>query len=505
MLISIIVVSLLLRLTLLGQKGFWYDEACSLQFACREFGNIFNDHYWLRPVYFVVLHFWTKLFGVGEIVSRFPSVIFSVLAVSGIYRLGKNMFGEKTGMVAALLMGISYYSVAWAQEVRGYSLLLLLSIISSHYFFRSLNTNSIRHYVGYGISSILLILTSPGAAALLIFQGFYVRSCHGKGLSLRGWKVSWLVMGALLLLWGILGWKLRGAVRDDMSAALAFVPWTDGVMHLFNAFNYGGGLIAQGATQQFVGDRLKVAPSLLTVLFLLCFVKGILEKTTDYRWRNYCIGWFVLPIFVFIALHLIGVRFFAPKYLIFIMPAYYLLVARGVAAINIRPAFYLILALIVAGHLILYRASYRFSQEPSWREIAAHVKDNLGREDNVVLFPAQLIAPFWLYFKKDCVDIGRTGNGSMGRVKLVNGVWVESFSDGGNYFWGVSKDTGNKLVDELKNSGGDVWVVAAKEWAGHGNYAKFQEGMNKEFLLRSQREFHFEGINVLCFTKRPKK
>ncbi|MCX5698169.1 MAG: hypothetical protein NTX01_00500 [Candidatus Omnitrophica bacterium] len=64
-----------LRLYRLGACDFWYDEVFSVLIS-KSF-----LHNWNPPVYFGILHYWIKLFGVSEFALRFPSLMFSVVSI----------------------------------------------------------------------------------------------------------------------------------------------------------------------------------------------------------------------------------------------------------------------------------------------------------------------------------------------------------------------------------------------------------------------------------------
>jgi hypothetical protein len=51
--------------------------------------------------------------------------VFSALTAPIVYLLGRNMFGKQAGVLAVLLSTISYWSLFYAQEARGYALLYL--------------------------------------------------------------------------------------------------------------------------------------------------------------------------------------------------------------------------------------------------------------------------------------------------------------------------------------------------------------------------------------------
>lgn len=103
------------------------------------------------PLYFILTHWWLKLFPTEtnhQLVSlwgaRFLPVLFSILSIPAIYYVATfALRSSLAGKMSALMITFSPYSIYLAQEARHYSLAILLVIASIycylksiHYFFR---------------------------------------------------------------------------------------------------------------------------------------------------------------------------------------------------------------------------------------------------------------------------------------------------------------------------------------------------------------------------------
>ena len=75
-----------------------------------------------------------QIFGQSEFSVRFPALIFGVLSIFMIYKLGKALFNPEIGLISALILAVSPFQIHYSQEARPYSLLMLLSLISTYYF-----------------------------------------------------------------------------------------------------------------------------------------------------------------------------------------------------------------------------------------------------------------------------------------------------------------------------------------------------------------------------------
>ena len=114
----------------LERQSVWYDEGLSIYYAQ---GTLYetlsrvsqSEHPPLHPL---LLNGWIRLSGDSEFSVRMLSAWWSVLAVAGIYRLGKRLFNPVIRTLAALLMAVSPFAIWFAQETRGYALALTLII-----------------------------------------------------------------------------------------------------------------------------------------------------------------------------------------------------------------------------------------------------------------------------------------------------------------------------------------------------------------------------------------
>lgn len=116
-----------LRFVALGRQSLWTDELFSVYWAKAGAGFMLAH---LRdetnpPLYYLMLEAWMLVFGDGEAVVRLLSALLSALTVPVVYLLGKNAFGRRAGVIAALLYAFSYWHLYYAQETRGYALLNL--------------------------------------------------------------------------------------------------------------------------------------------------------------------------------------------------------------------------------------------------------------------------------------------------------------------------------------------------------------------------------------------
>jgi uncharacterized membrane protein len=119
-----------LRVYQLDWQSVWQDEIYSLTVAdpSRSF-----DDFWQRvladvhpPLYYLILRFWLTLVGDTQLAARALSVLFGVGAVA-VAGFGFRTLLPPFGRIAfTLLIAVSPAAIEYSQEVRSYSLLLLL-------------------------------------------------------------------------------------------------------------------------------------------------------------------------------------------------------------------------------------------------------------------------------------------------------------------------------------------------------------------------------------------
>ncbi len=91
------------------------------------YGNILDNH---PPLYHLIMFVFTQCFGVSEFIIRLPSVIFNIISIYLIFILAKKLFSPTHGFISAITAIILMPHVYISQNARGYSLLLLLSILT---------------------------------------------------------------------------------------------------------------------------------------------------------------------------------------------------------------------------------------------------------------------------------------------------------------------------------------------------------------------------------------
>jgi len=160
----------------------------------------------------VLLNFWTFLFGFSDGALRALPCVLGILAVPVTYAVAVAMFSSRwIGLLAALLVSCNDLLIRYSQEVRSYSMAVLLSLLATWLFVRSWHSyGSRRGFYAALYSCVLTVLWFCHYLAAPVLAGAHLLAA----LFLKGrrWPVSlWLVGNAaafvalaIWMAWG--GW-----------------------------------------------------------------------------------------------------------------------------------------------------------------------------------------------------------------------------------------------------------------------------------------------------------
>jgi 4-amino-4-deoxy-L-arabinose transferase-like glycosyltransferase len=123
-LIPILLLAFGLRVWGLAEHNIWWDEGIGVWVARLP---LLEGIRWTAtdshpPLHYVILHLWRLVAGEGEYVLRFPSVVAGLSTVLFAFHLGRQLGGERTGILTALFVAVSRFSIMWSQEIRMYGL-----------------------------------------------------------------------------------------------------------------------------------------------------------------------------------------------------------------------------------------------------------------------------------------------------------------------------------------------------------------------------------------------
>ncbi len=129
-----------LRLHRLGE-GLWFDEIQTLvDYVRLPLGRIVTtfDSQNQHLLYSISARLSVAVLGESASALRLPAVIFGTASLWAVYRFGREVSGVRAGLLAATLLTLSYHHVWFSQNARGYTGLLLWTLLGSLAFLKLL-------------------------------------------------------------------------------------------------------------------------------------------------------------------------------------------------------------------------------------------------------------------------------------------------------------------------------------------------------------------------------
>lgn len=345
---SILILALFLRLVNLDQS-LWLDEAIQFKaisrFSLPELFKVYLPTDFNPPLSYLVNFWFSRVFGYSEMALRAPSVIFGVITVWLVYKLG--------GKWPALLLATSGLHLYYSQEARMYSL-VTLGVTASFWALKK------RRWPIYVLASLVAIYSHYLAVFILPAQFFWVKKTEIKTLLL-----SWLV-----IIIGFLPWLPTFLKQLSAGEAVPGTVW-GGVIGGLNLKNI---LLIP---VKFLVGRISIDNNYLFGLVLalpLALSAWLLWQ--GIRRQKLLAAWLIVPALLIslVSLFLPVLSYFR---LLYILPAFYLLLCVKTSRSLLVGC--LIFNLVTAG---VYLFNPKFHRE-DWRGLARSLTDK-----PIVIIPA---------------------------------------------------------------------------------------------------------------------
>ena len=160
----------------LGKTSLWRDEGYSVwlsQFSLREiWRGVASDT--SPPLYYFLLHGWTRLFGISEVSLRSMSAFFETLSIPLFYLIARRILQDKLAIAIAMwLYALCMFQAQYARDARFYGVLVCFSLASVYSLIEFLENRSFVHFANLVLSLAVGLYTHnmmffylPGVALL---------------------------------------------------------------------------------------------------------------------------------------------------------------------------------------------------------------------------------------------------------------------------------------------------------------------------------------------------
>ena len=335
-----------------------------------------------QPLYYLLLNFWTRVFGTADLTLRLFSMVWTVASFPVLCLVAHRLGGRRAVLPAAALLGAAPLTLHYATEGRMYSMLWFLAVVLAAL------TIELQRQGRRNVFVLLWIFVGTAGFLTHYFFAFVWVVCAvwlflRPGLLARSQVLaSAVATGLLILPWyamvpGILGrWRITG---DWLYKPLAR---SEAVLAPFElAWNFVSGPRWSGPE---MGDW---AAGLM--IGLIAFAGWRHSPSTLFSERRALIWlWLVAACLGPVAFDLLNGTGTAryPRYALGGSPAAILLLAYGVSLLSSKLRTVTVLALVLAwsqGVFALFSVSDRQGQ--SFKRIAASISSSIGASDVVLV------------------------------------------------------------------------------------------------------------------------
>ncbi len=174
--------TLALGLYQVGRPELWRDELASWSFGTRPLSSLIataRHSGATQLAYYLLLHVWIMAFGDSVDAMRGLSVLAMAAAAACVTALGRRLAGVRAGLLSGLVFALVPSVSRFAQEVRFYSLEMLVATVATLLLLRALDRPSARRWLAYAACLALLgyvdlvalsVVAGHAAAVALLWQ-----------------------------------------------------------------------------------------------------------------------------------------------------------------------------------------------------------------------------------------------------------------------------------------------------------------------------------------------
>ncbi len=502
LLVGLVGLAFAVRVAGLDSQSLWRDEVDAIRFATLPGGDLLGMFVMPGqngPLYYLLLRPWLALAGLSEYALRFFSVFFGTLAVPLIHSLTRRIFPTlpSLALLAAVLTATSPYLIWYSQEGKMYSLVLVLALLSMDRYLAALERGGWQRWLLYVAVTGTTVYVHFVAALLVPVQivSFLLMGSETRKARWRGWLGS---MGLLVLPYlPLLRWQVPLAL-SPAETGYAFAPLHKMLVSLFASYSLGP-----------AAGSLTWAAFLFVALLLAAWLLWR-EDRSHLASLGILTGWLCIPVLGLFLVTLIRPMYTA-RYLIFVLPAYLILLAVGLVAIARRSRLLagpLLAALLVSNSLMVWRQAAT-PMRADFRAATEYVASRMSRHDLLIF---QI--PYGRYSFDYYLERYRMQQQREGEVEARSN-WDPAYrvfaplvaSDGAPYRWadglytngGMGLEAVSSSMERLTADVDTVWLIATEVemWDEEG---LVQGWLGRHATLAEQA--HFVRVSVYRYSFR---
>ncbi|MFQ6039280.1 MAG: glycosyltransferase family 39 protein [Candidatus Poribacteria bacterium] len=407
---AIFLLGAILRIYGLTQQSLWLDEANGIRIAEKSFPEIISE---LKddvspPLHYFMLHIWMKIFGSGELSTRAFVAIFGILLIPAIYYVGSSLFNRRVGLISAFIASVAQFHLRYSQEVRMYSMLALLGLLSAYLLYKALTTDTRTSWIGYTLCATLTIYTHNYGIFIAISGVVFFVIC--AIIQNTGWKKFLLAQCIIAVLY--LPWLPVLILRQyGSSAIVGWIPYMR-PYHVYETFITYSGLGFE-VFNPAINNLITWAGF---AVFICCFLAGVFSLRkykrifVPYIRKNTGLVLLLCYFFVTLAIPmLVSIKkpiYLTGRYSISAWPAFPLIVGLGASKIKNRYILSIVLAFMLSVSSISLYWYYSAWVKSYDRSIASFIESKATEDDLAVFVPSWIDIPINYYLRIPIKGLG---------------------------------------------------------------------------------------------------
>lgn len=364
----------------IGEKNLWLDEATSWQFSSRFLQRLPDVPDVNMTLYYWLLAIWQEAIPDTETGLRALSVIFAVLTIPFAYLLARRAFDRYAGAVTVLVFAVDVFVIRYAQEARGYSLLILLVVASTYLFLRAWDRGTPMSWILYALVAGLGLYVHFFAGLVLLAHAIALLAFE----RMSAFRFAPLLAACVV---GILAVPLLYAIGTRGGCQIA---WID-----------------PPSMTRFVSENREIggeASVMLTAVYLgLSLLAGVIAFVTGDQKRRrgatLVLLWAIVPVVGALAVSVVQ-PIFMLRYIVVSLPPLIILTALAVTSIRPRVLGASVLAGVVLLSALGLGSWYARPSEEQWEATVAHVIGAAEPGDGIIYHTRSGRKPFTYYARQ---------------------------------------------------------------------------------------------------------
>jgi hypothetical protein len=363
--ILLILLGLALRLYSLDKYPLWLDEvtAASARGAIPGISGFVqafkqppvlekNDYHYSYNRFFV--YYWKRISGNSEFYLRLSSVIFALLGLYMLYKLGNLLYGPGVARLSLFLLAVSPFHLHYSQELRSYAAITSLSLLAFYISLKITKNEKNVYWIGYILINLLIVAFNYMMLVVVLAQCVFLalnlrRQAHFPAKLVSAHLVIFSFSAGLIIFFHpSLLFRLGRPVPIELTDLPVWGQEVGISNILFTLKNFSLG---------YNIDAYSAAGLSISFIFFALFLAGCIKDKSKAAFTFKAVIVFFPVLFIFLFSRFVK-SIYIYRYLLAVYPVYLLGVAAGLANLK-RGLRYVLLAVISVSLVFSLRNYYR--------------------------------------------------------------------------------------------------------------------------------------------------